>query len=166
VPVVYLGLGSNLGDRHATLDSAIARLAESGFRNLRQSSRYETAPVGFLDQPWFLNMVVEAETDLSAEAALGGARAVEKALGRKRTFRNGPRVIDIDLLLYGDCIRKQARLTLPHPRMRERRFVLDPLVELKPDLIDPVSNRRFADFLAELTGQAIHKLPLKPALHA
>ncbi len=158
MPVVYLGLGSNLGDRHAVLDHAIARLAESGFRNLRQSSRYETAPMGFLDQPWFLNMVAEAETDFSPRAALRHARAIERALGRKRTFKNGPRIIDIDLLLYDDLIYDHPRLVIPHPRMCERRFVLDPLVELGPELVHPVTKVRFAEILNSLKGQQIRML--------
>jgi 2-amino-4-hydroxy-6-hydroxymethyldihydropteridine diphosphokinase len=157
--LVYLGFGSNLGDRHAVLDSAIARLADSGFRNLRQSSRYETAPMGFLDQPWFLNMVVEAETDLSPRAALRHVRGIERELGRTRTYKNGPRIIDIDLLLFGDVVLAGTRLTIPHPRMCERRFVLDPLVELAPDLAHPVTKVKFAATLATLTGQDIRRIP-------
>ena len=156
--VVYLGLGSNLGDRHATLTSAIAKLAESGFGNIRQSSRYETEPIGYTDQPWFLNLVVEAHTDLPPAALLRQTRLIERQLGRRRTFRNGPRLIDIDLLLYGATVLAQAHLTVPHPRMCDRRFVLDPLLELAPGLIHPVTKQAFSQVLAKLQGQQIRKL--------
>jgi 2-amino-4-hydroxy-6-hydroxymethyldihydropteridine diphosphokinase len=155
---VYLGLGSNLGDREQVLRAAIARLAESGFRNLRQSSLYQTEPMGFADQPWFLNMVVEADTSLSPRAVLRHVRGIERDLGRKRTFKNGPRVIDIDLLLQGETILKAPHLIVPHPRMCERRFVLDPLVELAPDLRHPISGLLFTEELSRLSGQEIRKL--------
>ncbi len=156
--LVYLGLGSNLGDRHAILDSAIAKLAESGFRNLRQSSRYETEPIGFADQPWFINLVVEAETTYSARALLRHTRGIETLLGRTKTFRNGPRVVDIDLLLYGDMVIEQPRIGVPHPRMCDRRFVLDPLVELAPTLRHPVTGQLFSEGLAKLEGQEIRRI--------
>ena len=156
--LAYLGLGSNLGDRHAILDQAIAKLADSGFRNIRQSSRYETEPIGFVDQPWFLNMVVEAETDLSPRALLRHTKGIERELGRKRTFRNGPRLIDIDLLLLGDTVMVRQRLVVPHLMICKRRFVLDPLVELAPRLAHPVTGQRFAAALAKLEGQEIRKL--------
>jgi len=114
--------------------------------------------MGFLDQPWFLNMVVEAETDLSPRATLRRIRGIERELGRKRSFKNGPRIIDIDLLLYGDVVIEDPRLVVPHPRMCERRFVLDPLVELAPQLIHPVFRRRVSDFLGGTLDQEIQKL--------
>lgn len=114
--------------------------------------------MGYAEQPWFLNLVVEVETDLSPRALLRHTRGIERELGRRRTFRNGPRVIDIDLLLYGELVVAQARLTVPHPRMCDRRFVLDPLVELAPLLRHPVTGQVFARMLDELSGQEIRKL--------
>jgi 2-amino-4-hydroxy-6-hydroxymethyldihydropteridine diphosphokinase len=128
-------LGSNLGDRLVHLRRAYGALdALPGIADLRSSSVYETAPLGMEDQPLFLNLVVSATTKLDAESLLAGVLRIEADVGRRRTVRWGPRVIDIDLLLWGDRTCRSERLELPHPRLAERAFVLVPLRELAPDL--------------------------------
>jgi 2-amino-4-hydroxy-6-hydroxymethyldihydropteridine diphosphokinase len=135
----YIGLGSNLGDREGFLRRAVELLRdEADIDVVAVSSVRETDPVGFLDQPRFLNAAVEVETPLTARALLERLLAVEQALGRRRDGpRYGPRTIDLDLLLYGDEVVEEAGLTVPHPRLAERRFVLEPLHELAPDLVVP-----------------------------
>lgn len=136
--LAYVGLGSNLGDRAANLQAAVARLERAaGVRVLRQSSLWESAPWGVADQPWFLNSVVELLTTLSAEALLETLKATEAALGRAPGPRWGPRLIDLDLLLYDDRAIASPDLVVPHPRLWERRFVLEPLAELRPGLRSP-----------------------------
>jgi 2-amino-4-hydroxy-6-hydroxymethyldihydropteridine diphosphokinase len=137
--VVYLGLGSNLGDRAANLRAALARLGEAGVALRRLSPLYETEPVGVRDQPWFLNAVAEAETALEPQALLAAAKAVERAVGRTPGPRWGPRAVDVDLLLYGDRQVADAEpwLVIPHPELWRRRFVLVPLADLRPDLLAP-----------------------------
>jgi len=147
---VYFGLGSNIGDRAAMLRSAIDKLQAPDLRLLHTSSIYETEPVGFKKQPWFLNMVAEFESSLSPYELLERGRQVEEALGRQRTIVNGPRTIDVDLLLCGDTIVNSPDLTVPHPRYRERRFVLEPLLELNPTLVDPVTKQKLIETLAGL----------------
>ncbi len=137
--LVYFGLGSNLGDRAALLRFAVERLQAPDLRLLRVSSVYETEPVGLRAQPMFLNMVAEFESSLSPRELLERAQLVEQELGRVRTVPNGPRTIDIDLLLCGDLLVNEDDLIVPHPRYRERRFVLDPLLELNPGLRDRIS---------------------------
>ncbi len=134
---VYLGLGTNLGDREGVLRAAIAALGEGGVRIVRRSSVYETEPVGRRDQPWFLNMVVEAETAHAPERLLDLIHRIEGSMGRTREIRWGPRTLDIDILLYGQQTIATPRLTVPHPEMASRRFVLEPLAELGPDLVLP-----------------------------
>jgi 2-amino-4-hydroxy-6-hydroxymethyldihydropteridine diphosphokinase len=135
----YIGLGSNLGDREQYLRKAIELLgAEPEIDVLAVSSVRETKPVDFVDQPRFLNAAAKAETSLSAKALLQRLLAIEQALGRSRAGRRfGPRIIDLDLLLYGDQIVDAPGLTVPHPRLAERRFALEPLHELDPDLVVP-----------------------------
>lgn len=132
--LAYLGLGSNLGDRAAHLAMARALLEEHGVRILRQSSVVETEPWGVAEQPRFLNQVVEAEWERSPRALLEAAKAVEAAIGRSRTYRWGPREIDVDVLLVGDEAIHEPDLQIPHPRMFERDFVMGPLRELRPDI--------------------------------
>lgn len=128
-----LGLGANLGDRAETLNAAIEAIGRLPHTRVTAvSSMYETVPVGYADQPDFYNLVATVETELSPRALLGGCLGVEAALGRVRTFRNAPRVVDIDLLLMEGVRSDDAELTLPHPRMMERAFVLVPLAELFP----------------------------------
>ena len=151
---VYLSLGSNLGDREKNLRGAIAALPEAGVRLTRESSLYETEPVDFTDQPWFLNCVVEAETQLPALALLRALRGIESRLGSKKEFAKGPRLLDIDILVYGDATIDTPELQVPHPRMTQRRFVLVPLAELAPGLRHPSWNATAADMLARLEDQS------------
>jgi 2-amino-4-hydroxy-6-hydroxymethyldihydropteridine diphosphokinase len=145
--VAYVGIGTNVGDRAANLRAAIAGIAKH-VSVRKQSSVYETEPVGYTDQRSFWNMVVEVTTSLTPRELLAKLIGIEEAMGRQRTFRNAPRIIDLDLLLFGDVVMDEPGLELPHPRMTERAFVLLPLVEVNPDLTHPLSGKRFADVLA------------------
>lgn len=133
----FLGLGSNLGDSLAHLKEALARLEEKGVRPRRFSSVYRTAPWGVEDQPDFLNMVVMALTELDPRGLLEACQEVEREMGRVRRERWGPRVIDVDILLYDDIVVEEEGLVIPHPRMGERDFVLVPLLEVWPEAVDP-----------------------------
>lgn len=146
----YISLGSNLGDRAANLDEAVRQLSRTeGIGNLRRSGIRETEPVGRTDQPKFLNCVVEVETTLEPLELLDRCQEIERRLGRTRTRRWGPRTIDLDILLFGDVIVRTDRLTLPHPEMTRRRFVLEPLCELAPDLVLP-GGRTVRELLKEV----------------
>ena len=209
---VYLGLGSNLGDRDANLREAIARIEALGFEVTNASSIYETEPVGYQDQPWFLNQVIAVSVDLErtlnydfeligaleadsiAEAAMSAPLnchtikepelassswicglleallGIERAMGRERTIPDGPRAIDIDILVYGEMECSFADkgddsanagsglrpplLTIPHPRMHERRFVLEPLCEIAPDLVHPTLRKTCGELLASLEDES------------
>ncbi len=153
--IVYLSLGSNLGDRAANLRAAIAGLAAPHFTVLRESAVYETEPVDYLKQGWFLNLALEAETSLFPLQLLGHTSRVERALGRIRTVPKGPRKIDIDILLYGRAEIRTRRLEVPHPRMADRRFVLAPLAELAPDLRHPVTHRTIRQMLESAPEQRV-----------
>jgi 2-amino-4-hydroxy-6-hydroxymethyldihydropteridine diphosphokinase len=146
--LVYSSLGSNLGDREANLRAAIAALTPAGVRIKKVSSLYETEPVDFLDQPWFLNCVVEAETELDPYALLQALRAIESQLGGKKEFAKGPRKIDLDILLYDSQTIDAPDLQIPHPRMLLRRFVLAPLAEIAPTLQHPTWDAAAAELLA------------------
>ena len=136
----YISLGSNLGDRAEALDQAVQRLRRRpGLRVTALSPVYETEPEGIVDQPKFLNQVVELATELDPDVLLGVLRGIENELGRVRRERWGPRTIDLDLLLYGDRRIESPTLQVPHPRMLERRFVLEPLADVAPDLVIPGS---------------------------
>jgi 2-amino-4-hydroxy-6-hydroxymethyldihydropteridine diphosphokinase len=148
----YLALGSNLGDRVLMLLSALTRLQSAELKLCRVSRVRETEPVGLKEQPRFLNQVAEFETSLSPNALLGRAQFVEREMGRVRTVLNGPRTIDIDILLYGDQTVREPGLEIPHPRFRDRRFVLEPLVELNPAVSDPVTGKPVSELLNELTA--------------
>ena len=137
-PSVYLGLGSNVGDRERTLDDALPLLGARGFRVTGRSSLYVTEPVGGPPQDWFLNAAVRGETDLEPDDLLKACLATERDLGRERRVKNGPRTLDVDLLLYGDVVRQTPELTLPHPRLQDRLFVLIPLAEVAPDVRHPL----------------------------
>jgi 2-amino-4-hydroxy-6-hydroxymethyldihydropteridine diphosphokinase len=149
--LVHIGLGANLGDRERIVQAALDRLdSEDGIEVVRMSSLRETDPIGYTDQPRFLNGVAELETELAPRELLERLLAVERDLGRVREGpRYGPRTIDLDLLLYGDAVVDEPGLRIPHPRMTERRFVLEPLAELEPDLVIP-GRGRLRDLLAGL----------------
>ena len=151
--VVYLGLGSNVGNRSRNLRRALEELQARDLRLRRASSLYETEPIGLREQPWFLNQVAEFETELPPLQLLERIRRVEKAMGRKRVVVNGPRTIDIDILLHGSTVMKTSELEIPHPRYRERRFVLEPLAELNPALKDPETGQTVAVLLDVVRGQ-------------
>jgi len=154
---VYVGFGSNLGDREGNLRRAIAELESPKLRLQRASSIYETEPIGFADQGWFLNLVGEFETDLFPKQLLARTQRVERSMGRQRTLKNGPRVIDIDILLYGTTVIQADDLEIPHPRYRERRFTLAPLAELAPGMKDPVTGRTMTELLSALRGQTARR---------
>jgi 2-amino-4-hydroxy-6-hydroxymethyldihydropteridine diphosphokinase len=141
----YVGVGANLGDRRATIEAAVAALPGI----VAVSELRETEPVGVVDQPAFLNGAVALDTELSARELLAALLEVERGLGRERHERWGPRTIDLDLLLYGDQTIDEPGLTVPHPHLHERRFVLEPLGELDPDLLVP-GRGRVADLLSKL----------------
>jgi len=145
---VYLSLGSNLGDREKNLRDAIAALPPAEAQPARISSFYETEPVDFTEQPWFLNCVVEVETQLPPLELLHALREIESHLGSKKEFAKGPRLLDIDILTYGDATMDTPELQVPHPRMTQRRFVLAPLTELAPGLRHPSWNATAGELLA------------------
>jgi len=154
---VYLSLGSNLGDRARNLEAAIRHVAELG-QIVAQSSFYETEPVDVERQPWFLNCVVALETELMPRQLLSRVLAIEQKMGRRRTQPKGPRTIDIDILLFGGSVVETPALTVPHPAMHERRFVLEPLAEIAPDLRHPVFKKTVREMLNALPqGAAVHK---------
>jgi 2-amino-4-hydroxy-6-hydroxymethyldihydropteridine diphosphokinase len=156
--LVYLSLGSNLGNREDNLKHALARLAALG-KIIAASSLYETEPVEFTEQPWFLNGVVALETEKSPRELLEALLAIEVAMGRHRTQPKGPRTIDLDILLYGDQVVQEAGLTIPHPALPDRRFVLEPLVEIAPALIHPVLGKSMQELKDALPpGQTVRKV--------
>jgi 2-amino-4-hydroxy-6-hydroxymethyldihydropteridine diphosphokinase len=151
---VYLSLGSNVGDRAKNLQSAIAALADAGVEVSRISSIYETEPVDLREQPWFLNCVVEAQTSLPPLELLEALRAIEARMGSKKLVVKGPRLIDVDILLYGDETIDTLELQVPHPRMHLRRFVLTPLAEIAPQSRHPVSGLTAAEMLASTADKS------------
>ncbi len=155
--VVFLALGSNLGNRLENLHHAVNRLAPF-VQISRASSIYETEPWGITEQPRFLNMVVEGETALAPEELLGALKRRERELGRTETVRYGPRLIDIDILFYDDMIYKSDALEIPHPRLAERRFVLVPLNDLAPDLLHPSMRITVRELLERLPDTGDVKL--------
>jgi 2-amino-4-hydroxy-6-hydroxymethyldihydropteridine diphosphokinase len=147
--IAYLGLGSNLGDKESNCRKAIALLAKNG-RVVRLSSLYCTEPMGYREQDDFINAVVELETGLSPDALLQQCRSIEEELGRVRTVRWGPRTIDVDILLYGTEMIETPELTIPHPLLHIRRFVLVPLCEIAPQAFHPKLQKTAADLLLDL----------------
>jgi 2-amino-4-hydroxy-6-hydroxymethyldihydropteridine diphosphokinase len=156
--LVYLSLGSNVGDRAANLEAAIARLSSLG-KVVAVSSFYETEPVGFAAQPWFLNCAVKLDTEKTPRQLLAGILELEQEMGRRRVQKNGPRTIDIDILLFGSSIIRTKGLIIPHPAMHERRFVLEPMAEIAPDVLHPVFKRSIRELRDALsTGQVVRKI--------
>lgn len=146
---VYLSLGSNLGDREANLRAAIGKLDELG-QVIAVSAFFETEPVEFTAQPWFLNCAVAVRTHLMPKLFLAKVLAIEQQMGRQRTQPKGPRPIDIDVLLFGNAVISTPQLKVPHPAMHQRRFVLEPLSEIAPDVRHPVFKRSMRELLREL----------------
>ena len=159
MPTAYIALGSNLGDRTKTLAAATDRLGRLG-RVEACSSLYETEPVGFHDQPAFLNAVLALETELDPLSLLHSLLAIERELGRDRSqgVPNGPRILDLDLLLMGGTVVATEELTLPHPALVRRRFVLAPLAEIAPQLRHPQRNQTIAELLAQLPDEGENRV--------
>ncbi len=155
--IVYLALGSNLGDRRGNLAAALQQLREV-ITIETVSSVYETEPVGYLEQPRFFNIACCGKTWLSAQELLHYTQAIEVTLGRQPTFRNGPRPIDIDILLYDDLQSQDDQLTIPHPRMAERAFVLAPLAEISPNVVDPINGKTAQELLQQVSQEGVTRL--------
>jgi 2-amino-4-hydroxy-6-hydroxymethyldihydropteridine diphosphokinase len=156
--LVYLSLGSNIGDRGARLRDAIARVQTTG-KITAISSLYETEPVEFTQQALFLNCAVGLETSLDPQELMSRLLEIERELGRERIQKKGPRTIDLDILLFGDLVMNSPELTIPHPAMAERRFVLGPLAEIAPEVVHPVLQKSVRQLLVELpAGQNVWKL--------
>ncbi|MGQ5523878.1 2-amino-4-hydroxy-6-hydroxymethyldihydropteridine diphosphokinase [Chitinimonas sp. PSY-7] len=154
----YIGLGANLGDAAGTVQAAMQGLATlPTTRLIATSSLYRSAPVGYLEQPDFINAVAVINTDLTPYTLLDGLLALEELFGRQRSFRNAPRTLDMDLLLYGDAVMHDKRLTVPHPRMRDRSFVLVPLHEIAADLHLP-DGSVLAELVASCDRTGLHRL--------
>lgn len=152
--MIYISLGTNQGDRTANLELAVANLPPAVIP-LRLSQIYETPPWGYLDQPLFLNQVVEAKTDLEPRQLLTYLKDIELRLGRKATFRYGPRLIDLDILFYDDLTWESSDLTIPHPHLAQRAFVLVPMAELAPDMRHPIFGKTVSEMLAEIDSHDI-----------
>jgi 2-amino-4-hydroxy-6-hydroxymethyldihydropteridine diphosphokinase len=154
---VFIGFGSNLGDRLDFCDRAMRLLGLlPDTQVIAVSSLYETEPVpdaGAPGEGWFLNGVVQIETDITPQSLLTVCREIERSLGRDREHRSGPRTLDLDLLLYGNCVVQEQELAVPHPRLHLRRFVLEPLVELEPTLVHPLLKQTVSQLLAQLTDK-------------
>jgi 2-amino-4-hydroxy-6-hydroxymethyldihydropteridine diphosphokinase len=155
--LVYLSLGSNVGDRAANLNQAIERLSSLG-KVVSVSSFYETEPVEVTAQPWFLNCVVALETKKMPRQLIAAVLDLEEQMGRRRLQKKGPRTIDVDILLFGNSVIEMSGLTIPHPSMHERRFVLEPLSEIAPEVRHPVLKRNIRELRDALPpGQAVRK---------
>ncbi len=161
--VVYLGLGSNLGDKVSNCLHALERLSSSGYHQVRAvSSLYKTEPIGYREQDWFINCVAEVIFSLPPRSLLQLLQGIEKGMGREKRFRWGPRIIDLDILFYGTRIIKEEGLTIPHPHLHERGFVLVPLAELVPDLLHPVLKKTIRELLVEIEAEGVVELYAPP----
>ncbi len=157
--LAYLSLGSNLGDRAGQIQDALARLNAAG-RVMAVSSLYETEPVDFTEQPWFLNCAVALETDMTPAQLMSTILAIEAQMGRKRVQSKGPRSIDIDILLFGSAVLDSPELTIPHPAMHQRRFVLEPFAEIAPEVEHPIIKKTIRELLEALPdGQLVRRVP-------
>jgi len=154
---IYLSLGSNIGDRLSNLKKACQLLEEKGILILRKSSFYLTQPWGIKNQPEFINQVIEAETSLPPEELLTLLKEIEGVLGRKKGKRWGPRIIDIDILFYGDEIIRKPDLIIPHPLLQERAFVLIPLCEISPSLMHPILKKKIVELVREVKKEGVRK---------
>jgi 2-amino-4-hydroxy-6-hydroxymethyldihydropteridine diphosphokinase len=155
----FILAGTNLGDRKANLDFAVRSLAKGGVvKNL--SSCFETEPVGYWDQPWYLNQAIELETPLTPSELLALCQEIESDGGRVRTFRNAPRTLDLDILLYGSIVVQEENLIIPHPRMAERRFVLVPLAQIAPEFVHPLLNKSIQALLDACPDSSEVRVPL------
>lgn len=154
---IYLSLGTNLGNKKENLQNAVKLLSEK-INILKISSFYETEPVGYKDQPWFMNIVVEGTTLLTPEDLLVFTQSIEQAMKRVKTIVNGPRIIDVDILLYEDIKINTETLIIPHPRMTERAFVMYPLFEIVPDLL--IDGKSLKSIINNFKGEKISRLDL------
>jgi 2-amino-4-hydroxy-6-hydroxymethyldihydropteridine diphosphokinase len=150
---IFLGIGSNLGDRLLNLNDCLDK-----FSIIQKSSLYESEPVGFLDQPWFLNAVIQIDSTLTPRELLNYCQSVEARLGRKREIPKGPRTIDIDILFFGDRIIQEPDLIIPHPEITNRRFVLIPLNEFAPNFVHPVLKKSLSELLSLCQDTSIVRL--------
>lgn len=153
---IFIGLGTNLGDREANLRRAIQSLSPE-VSVVQESSLYQTPPWGFEDQPDFYNQVIEARTELSPRALLFFLKTIERQMGREKTFRYGPRLIDLDILFFGQQVLCEEAIQIPHPRLEERAFVLVPLQEIAPQFVHPVLKQSITDLLARVDAEGVQR---------
>ncbi|MBX9765090.1 2-amino-4-hydroxy-6-hydroxymethyldihydropteridine diphosphokinase [Patescibacteria group bacterium] len=151
--IAYLGLGSNMGNPRGQIETAVKNLSQCGVV-ISRSPLYKTEPMGDMLQDWFLNCVVKIDTSLSPRQLLEDIHAIENAMGRVRTVKNGPRTIDIDILLYGDEVISENDLEIPHPRFHERRFVLIPITDIAPLVVHPIFKKTASDLLKEVSDHS------------
>jgi 2-amino-4-hydroxy-6-hydroxymethyldihydropteridine diphosphokinase len=150
----YLSLGSNIGDRALNITGALENLPARGVRVARKSSLYETEPVELRAQDWFLNCVVEVETDHSPQQLMQVLLKIERSMGRERLVPKGPRIIDIDILFFGSTVAKDSQLEIPHPRMNDRRFVLVPFAEIAPKAVHPILKKTIQQLLHDTSDHS------------
>ena len=160
---VYLGLGSNIGDKVANCLLALEEISASDHNHLHAvSSLYKTEPIGYQEQDWFINCVAEVSTTLPPRSLHALLQGIEKRMGREKTVPMGPRIIDLDILFYGNEVVKEPDLIIPHPRLHERGFVLIPLAELAPDLLHPVLKKTIRDLLKKIGYKGIEQYAAPP----